>query len=186
MLWINCVNHLINICDFIQFLLCCVLPWLSIIVMMTFFICLKRLVSPPRRFISYLLETVFPARGPHMCVSPLTYHAALLFPVHLSQALIEPTSMCLVSSINRTDFDVPVLCEGSYQNDDILYLSEALGISPSTFHILFVGNRLSSKRPAYVCVPFDLSSGLALPSPLVSSVNRTDFDVLVLCEGSCA
>ena len=73
-----------------------------------------------------------------------------------------------------------------HHHDGIFYLSETRGISPSTFHILFVGNRLSSKRPAYACVPFDLSSGLALPSPLVSSINRTDFDVLVLCEGSCA
>ena len=80
------------------------------IIMMAFSVCLKRVVSPPRRFISFLLETVFPARGPHMHVSPSTYQAALLFPVHLSQALIEPTSMCL--SCVR----VPVhKCTGKFQ-----------------------------------------------------------------------
>ena len=76
-----------------------ILPWPFIITMMCILSYMKRLVFLPR-LISYLLihwlsSLFFRVEGPQVHISIVTYHGALLFPIHLAQALVKMSSMCL-------------------------------------------------------------------------------------------
>ena len=76
-----------------------ILPWPFVITMMCILSYMKRLVFLPR-LISYLLihwlsSLFFCVEGPQVHISIVTYHGALLFPIHLAQALVETSSMCL-------------------------------------------------------------------------------------------
>lgn len=114
MSWFWCVNMLLHIANALHRTILYVIPWPDIIVAMTLFFYFRRLVLLPRQLASLLLVwrdyLFFRPTGPQCYVSPVTYHAALLFPIHLSQALIDTSSMCL-SCIR-----VPVQwCDGNLQ-----------------------------------------------------------------------